>query len=296
MSANEVDHTRIRKLLNHAFSEQALREQEPIVQEYTNLFIKKLHEQTKASGGNAIVDIVQWYTWFLFDVIGDLGFGESFHCLETSQDNPWISMIFKYLKGATLIASTRFYPPLGKLLEMALPKSIIQERDNHIQQSHDKVHRRLKLKTDRHDFMYYISRHNDEKGMSVQEIESTAVIVIVGGSDGTSTVLSGTTNYLLKSPEIMKKVVDEIRGEFKDESEITFANATSSRLPYLTACLQEGTRVCPAIAAGLPRAVPQGGDTVCGHWLRGGVSLLHFYSGSNTRLTREPHSSKSWLC
>ena len=58
VDANEQDHTRFRRLLAHAFSEKALRDQEPILQTYVNLLISKLHEQShRATHG--VVDMVR---------------------------------------------------------------------------------------------------------------------------------------------------------------------------------------------------------------------------------------------
>ncbi len=44
INANDIDHTRFRKALAHAFSERALREQESLLQDYTTLLIDRLSE------------------------------------------------------------------------------------------------------------------------------------------------------------------------------------------------------------------------------------------------------------
>lgn len=51
-------HGQLRRLLSHGFSEKALREQEPIVQSYLDLFIRRLRD---LSTGNEPIDIVDWY-------------------------------------------------------------------------------------------------------------------------------------------------------------------------------------------------------------------------------------------
>ena len=57
VDANEQDHARFRRLLSNAFSEKALRDQEPILQTYVNLLISKLHEQIDGPR-KGVVDIV----------------------------------------------------------------------------------------------------------------------------------------------------------------------------------------------------------------------------------------------
>jgi cytochrome P450 len=44
INANEADHTRQKRLLTHAFSDKSLREQQPLIVAYIDLFISKLQE------------------------------------------------------------------------------------------------------------------------------------------------------------------------------------------------------------------------------------------------------------
>ena len=71
VAANDVDHSRIRRLMSHAFSESALREQEPILNSYFDLLIQKLHEKVSGSE-NGKVNMVHWFNFTTFDLIGDL--------------------------------------------------------------------------------------------------------------------------------------------------------------------------------------------------------------------------------
>ena len=86
------DHHRQRKIISHAFSPRALQEQEYILQKWIDKLITRLHDQGKE------VDICEWYNYLTFDVIGDLCFGESLHCLETAENHPWIAAIFPGIK------------------------------------------------------------------------------------------------------------------------------------------------------------------------------------------------------
>lgn len=80
IAANDVDHTRQRRLLNHAFSEAALREQEPLMNKYFDLLIQKLYEKIDGPT-NGKVNIMRWFNFITFDMIGDLCFGEDFGAL-----------------------------------------------------------------------------------------------------------------------------------------------------------------------------------------------------------------------
>ena len=71
IDSNDDDHARIRKLLSYAFSETAMREQEPILNSYFDLFISKLNDQVDEAVANK-VDMVSWYTYTTFDIVGSV--------------------------------------------------------------------------------------------------------------------------------------------------------------------------------------------------------------------------------
>ena len=79
------DHARMRRNLNPAFSDRALRDQEPRIMKYVELMIERLHDHCK----DGPVDICSWYNFTTFDIIGELFFGESFDCLENSKYSDW---------------------------------------------------------------------------------------------------------------------------------------------------------------------------------------------------------------
>lgn len=72
----------------------------------------------------------------------------------------------------------------------------------------------------------------------------------------------------------MKKLIDEVCGAFKSETELD--SRSVSTLPYLVACVNETLRIYPASLGGSAVVVPPGGDTIGTHWVPGGVSLILF--------------------
>lgn len=275
LSANDADHARYRRLLAHAFSERALREQEYLPLAYIDLLTRKIRGIVSASESHsAVVDIVKWLNFTTFDIVGDLALGESFHCLEDSNYHGWVSILFTQFKAAALFVSLRFFG-LDKPLRMVLPKSLLKKRAEHAKYSTDRIHHRLNqgkegADAQRNDFMTYVLRYNDEKGMTVPEIEQTFRVLVVAGAETSGTALSGILGNLLQSPDAMENIVKEVRQSFRNASEIC-ANRVSN-LPYLNAVIEEGLRLCPPVALGMPRVVPAGGAEVSGQWLPGGVS------------------------
>lgn len=266
---DEADHDRIRWLMAPAFTPKAVEAQERTVQSYVDLLVQRLRERAAAKED---VDIVSWYNFTTFDIVGDLGFGEPFDCLKNSKYHPWVAIIFSYFKVFVIAAGFRFYPGLSKILMALIPASVRKQSLESKAMTKEKIHRRLNLESERIDFMTPVIRQQDEKSMSIPEIEGSFNTVIVAGSETTATLLSGITNYLTRDSRIMNQLCTEVRSKFHDEKDITFSSLKN--LPYLNAVIQEGMRMCPPTAGGLPRVVPAGGDTVCGHWFPEGVRLI----------------------
>jgi averantin hydroxylase len=99
IGSTRADHSRYRRLLSHAFSDKGIREQSPIIRQYVDLLIKRLDERARQGSQ----DMADWYTWTTFDLIGDLAFGEPFHCLRCVATHPWIAAIFGNIKAAPFI-------------------------------------------------------------------------------------------------------------------------------------------------------------------------------------------------
>ena len=143
-------------------------------------------------------------------------------------------------------------------------------QNDHYQQIVDKVQRRLNFELERPDIMSYVIKDGLD-GLTTDEINATFMVLTTAGSETTATVLGGTLNYLVQNQDKLDILVQQIRGRFKSSEEITLS--TLRNLPYLNAVINEGLRLCPPIPWMLPRRVPDGGDTVCGVHLPGGVSI-----------------------
>lgn len=87
-----------------------------------------------------------------------------------------------------------------------------------------------------------------------------------------ATLLSAVTYLLTQNPRVLAKLAKEICGSFKDESLLTIQNLNKST--YLTACIEEALRLVPPVPEGLPRVTPSEGESICGHWVPGGVTHI----------------------
>ena len=239
---------------------------------YIDKLIKKLRDETSGQEG-ASVDLVKWYNWMSFDIIGDLTFGQSFDCLEKETYHPWVEMIFGNLKGLSLLSACNRFPILRHLLPFFIPQSIKVMINDHWTATTENVSRRIELGTERPDFISPILKNMDEAKTSItrDELASNASLFVIAGSESVATILSGTTYFLLRNPALMRELKDEIDATFSSEEQITPQHV--SQLPYLNACLAETNRIYPAALTGQAMRVPSSGHTVSGRWIPGGVSV-----------------------
>jgi len=125
---------------------------------YFDLLIRKLHEKILGPE-NGNVNMVRWFNFTTFDLVGDLVFGESFEALREEEYGFWIAHIFPSLKFVRLLRIVRAYPLIGKPLVFLLTRftNIQKGRLKHMKYARDKTNRRLDTETDRRDFMRHVS-------------------------------------------------------------------------------------------------------------------------------------------
>jgi cytochrome P450 len=84
IQARDVDHNRQRKIFTPAFSDRALKQQEPLFLKYTHQLVSKLKESIEENPEKSF-DMVKMYNFTTFDIMGDLTFGEPLHMLEKAE-------------------------------------------------------------------------------------------------------------------------------------------------------------------------------------------------------------------
>lgn len=129
----------------------------------------------------------------------------------------------------------------------------------------------------RKDFFHYVYRETSLStgGVahdSLSELFSECSLLVIAGSDTTSTAFAALFFYLTHYPAVYDKLVSEIRRTFSSLDEIHSGPALSSCV-YLRACIDEAMRMNPPIPRDLDRVVLGGGANVEGHYLPAGTRL-----------------------
>lgn len=79
-----MDHVRQRKIFTPAFSDRALKQQEPLFLKYTDQLVAKLKARIEEDPESKI-DMIRLYNFTTFDIMGDLTFGEPLHMLDNAE-------------------------------------------------------------------------------------------------------------------------------------------------------------------------------------------------------------------
>ena len=301
ISASEEDHSRFRKVLAPAFVQTS--DQEAVVQSYVDLLIKKLRQEVEVDRPQegAMVDVLKWFSYATFDIVGEPIWGSSFGCLETVKYHPWIQVIAQS-KTAYFVGATKYYTPLDTILTMITPKSAMADLMEIWKTTEEKIAQRIELGPSHEDMISHMletkkSTSSMNVQMSLPEVESNSMMIVVAGSESVTTVLTGITNYLLRDPSKLQALVREVRSNFQSNDQIT--GLALSRLPYLNAVLHEGLRVCPTIPDGMRREIPKGGALIAGHFLRQGtvVSIPQWASYQTPKNFHSPtlFAPERWL-
>jgi hypothetical protein len=103
----------------------------------------------------------------------------------------------------------------------------------------------------------------------------TLIVMMNAGSDATGIAMTNFLYIMMKYPHILVKLRAEIDDTLKDEDPKMKAApyAKVRNLPYLKACNDESLRLLPPTGAGLPRETPEGGATILGQYILGGVTV-----------------------
>ncbi|KAH8687912.1 cytochrome P450 monooxygenase [Tricladium varicosporioides] len=275
---NAIDktlHGRKRRVLSQAFSDNALKGMEELMIVHIQQFSSILSNKDAVGGSRNLSD---WFSYLSYDVMGELCFGKSFDMLINGARRGVIALVDR--------AAFRHYVcglwmPLDSwhLDQLLIPK-ITRDRWNFIMNSRVEAQARAKARTEagheaKKDFFYYLLNAKDPEtgaGFSMQELWAEANVLMIAGSDTTSTSLTATIFYLVRNPNAMAKVQKEIDAAFSNVDEIV-SGQTLNSLEYLKACIDEAMRLAPPVPASIPREVLPGGATIDGVFFPPGANV-----------------------
>ncbi|KAB2571025.1 Cytochrome P450 monooxygenase rdc4 [Lasiodiplodia theobromae] len=202
--AADDEHSVVRRIFSAAFSDKALKQQEPLVRTYIDQLIQAMRSAAETSQ-NSEIDIVRLLNFATFDIIGDLTFGEPL--------GAFINNMQEYAIG-------RF--------ALGLIPALREKRKAHFDHTAERVDRRLANGSEKPDFWNLILGSNKGR-MTVPQMHAHGAVFMLAGTETTATLLSGLVYLLLKNPDKMEKLVEEVR-QIQSEEDLTKASAATHPL------------------------------------------------------------------
>ncbi|KAL3422894.1 cytochrome p450 family protein [Phlyctema vagabunda] len=279
-SIDKASHARKRRVLSHAFSDTAIKAMENHILGNVRTFCTQLGRRSFPKGKtNESIEkysspgqwsipqnMADWCNYLTFDVMGDLCFGKAFGMLEREENRHVVDLIGNAAHSHLI---TGVNPMIKSLqLNKILFRKIYAGRMQYMAYSKGQAAERTKvgLDTDRKDFFYYLLNARDPetgKGFTPPELWGESNLLIIAGSDTTSTALAAAFFYLVHNPATLKKLTEEIRSTFSDLEDIHTSPALNS-CAYLRAVIDEAMRLSPPVGGILPREVLAGGIDIDG--------------------------------
>ncbi|RCI13112.1 hypothetical protein L249_0054 [Ophiocordyceps polyrhachis-furcata BCC 54312] len=260
-------HARKRRVLSHAFSDSAMRAMQRYILANVRTFCEQIGVQdggAESKGWSRPRNMTDWCNYLAMDILGDLSFGKAFHMLE-QPDNRFALDLVEAAASRHLICGTMPVVDRLKIDRLLFPK-LAAGRARYMAYSKSQLTERTKLgeETDRRDFFYYLLKARDPEtglGFSTPELWGESNLLIIAGSDTTSTAMAATLFYLVRNQPALERATAEVRSKFQQVEDIVHGPALGS-CTYLRACIDEAMRLSPSVGGILPREVLAGGISI----------------------------------
>ncbi|KAL9084269.1 MAG: hypothetical protein Q9159_005314 [Coniocarpon cinnabarinum] len=286
-TANAEDHVRIRRVLAKGFDGDAFRRQGPVLDATVDQFMERLQARVLERPDDP-VNMTQWLNFCTFDVVAMLGFSEDvFECVRHAALPPTILDLFESSRQISRRIALQLMPALQYVRRLELAYFGAPPPSRHFVHVQKYIDKRLKAPKQPSrdgypsDFLGALKWGLDEEHITEPEMVKTAHVLFGGGGGTTAAALAGTINYLLRYPEKLKRLQEEVRAAFRSSADMT--PSALERTEYLHSVIQEGLRLCPPMPCGVPRMAPRSGAFVSGYWLPGGTNVYvqHFSAHRN---------------
>ncbi|OCK85373.1 cytochrome P450 [Lepidopterella palustris CBS 459.81] len=252
-----------RRIWDVALASKSLRDYEPRVLRYVDKLLDAVKRESQKNDG--VVDMGLYFSFFTFDVMGDLAFGESFHMLEDGKTHDYMKIVQGYAVANALICTI---PWIASIFPW-LPK--LEAVESLYRFARKRVIDRLPFGEKPTDVFSYLLREDrvTKQKYTQKQLDVECVALIIGGSDTTSSSLASISYFLMTHPEKLDKLKAEIHAY---DGPLDHANL--AKFPYLNAVIKESLRLLPPIRSGMMhRVTPPEGITIEGTFIPGNVNI-----------------------
>ncbi|KAL3447168.1 cytochrome P450 [Aspergillus insuetus] len=265
-----VQHHARRRVWSGAFSEKLLRGYEQRIRGYREELVSRLSEMSESGQP---INIRKWFNLYSFDVMGDLSFGNGFGSLQRGEEHWAVQLLNSFVDPIGLFLPTWAFVMLAATPGLsgdfwkfpAFCKEMMVARFKNTPEIPDVS-------------SAFISAL---KGRDLSEISpaeqnllfSDARVIVIAGSDTSSSALSAILYELVRHPEEIEKLRAEL-GPYMHGASRDFSHSTIAHLDHLNGVINEVLRLYPAVPSYLQRKTPPEGIVIDGVHVPGNVSII----------------------
>ncbi|KAK4206161.1 cytochrome P450 family protein [Rhypophila decipiens] len=285
LTANEnKEHYRIRSKVLPGYGGKGLGNQEVPVDEAIVNFVSLINREYVTTNGQLRpkpMDGYRVFQYFSQDANSAIEFGKPFGYLEKNSDFNGIMEAVEILMPATSVLA--LFPSILWLVKTPLVKPFLpQPTDKEgvgrllglvqglVQERYREKESPETAKARPRDVLQSFV----ESALSPDEVQSEALVHLLGGSDTTAATLRTTIFYLAAKPTAYRTLQAEI-DKFMKSGKATrpvITDAEAKSLPYLQAVIKEGLRIWPPITGLMAKVSPKD-DIICGKKVPAGTHV-----------------------
>ncbi|KAL1618476.1 putative cytochrome p450 monooxygenase [Diplodia seriata] len=264
---DQRQHAARRRLFARAFGKGFLRERwEPAVRDKCAAAVRRVREEAAATGK---ADLMKWWTFMAADIVGVLGFGESFGMLEAGRRTEYIRVLEAALVGNGVGAELPWVRAIGSRMPVRALREAFNSSE-YILAYGTKAVENARAGGRDSNLMATIMAEAEKGGSRVDELDvcTESTSLIFAGSGTTANTLTFLNYAVLSRPALQQALEEEL-----STLQEGYSDADLEQLPLLNAIINETLRLYCAVPGSLPRVVPAGGATIGGYFIPEGTTV-----------------------
>lgn len=116
LDTDKESHRVLKASMTDGLSDKTVRRQEDLILKYVDLMLAQLNKQRTNNnsgapenekapyeGDSVVVDLTEWFTWFVFDTIADLLSGQSLGCLENMRKSRLVRVLTEVTEVSSMV-------------------------------------------------------------------------------------------------------------------------------------------------------------------------------------------------
>ncbi|KAI7782862.1 hypothetical protein LA080_012735 [Diaporthe eres] len=285
-TTNAKEHAFLRKRVAAAYSKSAIMSQETQVQQVLDHLWQRFRQ---LANDRQAIDLQVWANYLAFDVVSQLGMGGPIGFIDDGDKHGIMSAVHQVF----YVAASGGYLP-GQMMFLQWPSvqavadilggvqgfkrfqawSSQQVKSRMAEGSPEKDSKRGR------DLLDHFISMKEPDGRPATELSVMAEMgnLIGAGADTAAVGMAVVLGQLVEHPDDLARLRREVDEAYEalaasGEGSADLSLREMEGLPFLSACVQEATRLCPSIVWQLPREAPETGITIAGHYIPPGATL-----------------------